>query len=151
LLLPLATLLVVAPRDRRQHVQQHVVDRAEHAGVELVLRRRQVLPGRRHVDRHHAHLALADRALELFPLDAGQPRETVHVLHQQHVGRPAVGQQPEQLGPVQPRTGLVLRVVVADHHAALVRKAGEGAAGALRVLLVGGGAQVGADEELHRY
>jgi hypothetical protein len=149
--LPLSALLIVAPRDGSQPIQQHIVNCPKHTGIEFVLLWSQMLPGGRNIHSDDAYPALSDKRFELLPFGANQARETIHVLDQQYITRSAVSEQAEQLGPIQARAGLVLGVVVADAHPSLLGKAIQAAAGTLSILLVGRGTKVGADEEGHRY
>ena len=75
--LPAPTVVIVLAGDRREHVEQHTVDRFEHAASELVASLRSHHPRCRQVERHDPDALRRQLGLERFPIGCGEAREAV--------------------------------------------------------------------------
>lgn len=108
-----ATILVVLARDRGEDVEHHVVHGREHAGCERVLRRGETPRGRQ-IERDDADLPRLDLGAQLHPVRRGEAGQAVDLFDKKDVAGLAVGEEPEELGPIELRTALVLDVARRD-------------------------------------
>jgi len=72
--LPTTTIFVILASDSRGHVEQHAVDRVEHARGELIAVAGCHDPRRRQIERHDADALGRKLGLKLLPVAIGETR-----------------------------------------------------------------------------
>jgi hypothetical protein len=134
--LPAAPVLIVLAGHSGEHVEHHRIDGAEHPPGEAVALLGQH-PACREIERDDPDLLRVRFGAELSPFGVSQTGQPIDLLNEEHVARPAIGDEAEKLRAGQLRAALVLEISRGDGEPVLGGERLDAGASAGCVLLIG--------------